>query len=112
LDARREESFRGFLRTQLGDDIAMHLGTLAIDGALQFQTGAMIWRKLRGNHLTVMRSIVPTLCVFFDKRQQFPNVVVQRRPPGLVPEKLASVSPIPVFAMFNSESGGVSVACE
>jgi hypothetical protein len=42
LDARREESFRGFLRTQLGDDIAMHLGTLAIDGALQFQTRAMI----------------------------------------------------------------------
>jgi hypothetical protein len=59
LDARREESFRGFLRTQLGDDIAMHLGTLAIDGALQLQTRAMIWRKLCGNHLTVMRSIVP-----------------------------------------------------
>lgn len=66
----------------------------------------MIRREFCGNHFAVIRGVVPTLCVFFDKRQQFPNLVVQRQPPGLVPEKLASVSPIPVVAMFNSEEAG------
>jgi hypothetical protein len=101
LDARNEESFRGFLCAHLSDNIAMHLRAFAIDGALQLQTRAMIQRKLCGNHLAVIRSIVPPLGVFFDKRQQLLRTVVQRNLLGRVPEKWRSVSPNWDFKMSN-----------
>jgi hypothetical protein len=41
----------------------------------------------------VIRGIVPSLGVFFDKRQQLRNTLVQRNLLGRVPEKRASVPP-------------------
>src|SRR4029077_19655468 len=80
LDAPDEESFRAILRDrrdwsasvsfQLCNNVAMHLRAFAIDSALQLQTRAMVRRQLGGNHLTVIRGIVPPLGVFLDKRQQ------------------------------------------
>ena len=71
----------------------MHLRAFAIDGALQLQTSAMTLRELCSNHLAVIRSVVPPLGIFFDKRQQLLSTLVQRNLLGQVPEKRASVSP-------------------
>ena len=71
----------------------MHLSAFAIDGALQLQTRAMIRRELCGNDLAVIRSIVPSLRVFLEKRQQLRNTLVELNPPGPYSRKRASVSP-------------------
>jgi hypothetical protein len=83
----------------------MHLRAFAIDGALQLEASAMILRELCSNHLAVIRSVVPSLGIFFDKRQQLLNTLVQRNLLGQVPEKRASVSPNSDFAMFNRVQG-------
>jgi hypothetical protein len=83
----------------------MHLRAFAIDGALQLETSAMILRELCNNHLAVIRSVVPPLGIFFDKRQQLLSTLVQRNLLGKVPEKRASVSPNSDFAMFNRVQG-------
>src|SRR6202040_98249 len=62
---------------------------------------AMILRELCSDHLAVIRSVVPPLGIFFDKRQQLLSTLVQRDLLGQVPEKRASVSPNSDFAMFN-----------
>ena len=54
---------------QFRKKIAVHLGALAIDGALQLESRAMFLRKVSGNPLAVIRGIVPTLGVFFGERQ-------------------------------------------
>jgi hypothetical protein len=81
---RRDWSLSGSF--QLLNDVAVHLSAFAIDGALQLQTRAMVRRKLRGNYLAVIRGIVPSLCVFFDKRQQLSSTLVQSILLGQVPE--------------------------
>lgn len=86
----------------LSNNVAMHLRPFAIDRALQLQTRAMVRRELCGNHLTVIRGIVPSLGVFFDKRQQLRNSLVQRNLLGQVPEKRASVSPISDFVTLKT----------
>jgi hypothetical protein len=88
---RRDWSLSASFR--LRNNVAVHLSAFAIDGALQLQTRAMVRRELCGNHLTVMSGIVPSLGVFFDKRQQLRNTLVQRNLLGRVPEKRVSVSP-------------------
>ena len=82
-------------------NVAMHLRAFAIDSALQLQTRAMVRRELGGNHLTVIRGIVPPLGVFLDKRQQLHSTLVQRILLGQVPEKRTSLSPNSDFAMFD-----------
>jgi hypothetical protein len=62
----------------------------------------MIRRELCSNHLAVIRSVVPPLGIFFDKRQQLLSTLVQRNLLGQVPEKRASVSPNSVFAMCST----------
>jgi hypothetical protein len=87
---------------QLRNNVAVHLSPFAIDSALQLQTRAMVRRELCGDHLTVIRGIVPSLGVFFDKRQQLRNTLVQNNLLGQVPEKRASVSPNLDFVMLKS----------
>jgi hypothetical protein len=50
----------------------------------------------------VIRGIVPSLGVFFDKRQQLRNTLVQSNLLGQVPEKRPSVSPNSDFVMLKS----------
>jgi hypothetical protein len=100
LDARAEESFRAIFTgrsrnfselvgSQLRNNIPVHLRPFAIDRALKLQTRAMVRRELCRNHLTVIRGIVPSLGVFFDKRKQLLSTLVQYVLLGQVPEKRA-----------------------
>ena len=66
---RRRRDWSVSASFQLRNNVAVHLSALAIDGALQLQTRAVIRRKACGNDLAVIRGIVPSLGVFFDKRQ-------------------------------------------
>jgi hypothetical protein len=88
---------------QLRNNVAVHLSAFAIDGALQLQTRAMIRRELCGNDLAVIRSIVPSLRVFFDKRQQLRNTLVQRNLLGQIPESGRVYHQISDFVILKRE---------
>ena len=102
--SRHRRDWSGSASFQLRNNVAVHLSPFAIDSALQLQTRAMFRRKVSGNHLAVIRGIVLSLCVFFDKRQQLSSTLVQRNLLGQVPEKRASVSPNSDFVMVEDRT--------